>query len=207
MSSPTGIEHPRSVIFDEFLVWPECHALMQFANRNEARFRASQVVSVAARSDGSDPAYRRSRVSLALGPFGELIAARIRSYFPQILRALRLDPFEIRRIEAQLTASNDGDFFKVHNDDTHADAPSRRISFVYYFHREPKPFRGGELVLHDRRLDNGYPVAAGVRRTILPQQNDIVFFPCSCLHEVRPVVCPTHAFRDSRFTLNGWIHA
>ena len=55
-------------------------------------------------------------------------------------------------------------------------------------------------------MENGHPVAAGVRGTISPQQNDIVFFPCGCLHEVRPVACPTHAFADSRFTLNGWIH-
>jgi Rps23 Pro-64 3,4-dihydroxylase Tpa1-like proline 4-hydroxylase len=40
----------------------------------------------------------------------------------------------------------------------------------------------------------------------VPQQNQIVFFPCSVLHEITPVECPSRAFADSRFTLNGWLH-
>jgi SM-20-related protein len=41
---------------------------------------------------------------------------------------------------------------------------------------------------------------------IVPQPNQIVFFPCSLLHEITPVECPSRAFADSRFTLNGWLH-
>ena len=28
--------------------------------------------------------------------------------------------------------------------------PARMVSFVYYFHRRPKRFAGGELLLYDR---------------------------------------------------------
>ena len=206
-TSLTGeIRRARSAVFDEFLVWPELAALTRFALANERLFGKSQIVSPSAGDDGSDPGYRRSRVTLDLGPFGKLFADRIRSCFGQILSALRHPEFEIRWIEPQLTASNDGDFFKIHNDNTHANAPSRQITFVYFFHREPKPFSGGELLIYDWRMHDGYPIPAGVRSTIVPQQNEVVFFPSVCLHEVCRVACANGAFCDSRFTLNGWIH-
>lgn len=205
--SPSDRIHvARSVVFEEFLVWPELQALTRFVYDHESRFRASQVVSDTV-ADGVDPSYRRSRVTLEVGRFGQLIADRIRNYFPQVLRSLGHVPFTIRRIEPQLTSSNDGDFFRLHNDNTQADAPSREITFVYFCHREPKPFTGGELLLHDWRTEGEHTVPVAVRKRIVPEQNVIVFFPSACLHEVRPVVCPSRAFADSRFTINGWIHA
>jgi len=202
-----GLQQARYAIFEEFLVRPEMEALTRFVLDTSTRFRQSQVVSECTRPDGSDPSYRRSRVTLELGPFAELISARIHAFFPQILRALRHPVFPIRWIEPQLTASNDGDFFRVHNDSTHANAPSRELTFVYFFHREPKPFSGGELLLYDWAVTNGYPEPVRVRKTITPQQNEIVFFPSWCLHEVLPVDCVSRRFEDSRFTLNGWIHS
>jgi SM-20-related protein len=203
----SDLQVARCAVFEEFLVWPEIQALTRFAMENRGRFRASQIVSETVREDGADPSYRRSRVTLDLGAFGGLISERLRSFFPQILRALGHKPFPIRRIEPQLTASNDGDFFKLHNDNSHANAPSREITFVYFFHREPRPFSGGELLIYDWRLENGSPTPVRVRKTIAPRQNEIVFFPSSCLHQVRRVECPSRRFEDSRFTLNGWIHA
>src|SRR5437763_17118827 len=99
--------------------------------------------------------------------------------------------FEIRGIEAQITASNDRDFFKSDNDNTHADAPSREITFVYFFHREPRPFTGGELVIYDSQIADGVVSPGRVRRRITPEQNQAVFFPSSCLHEILPVRCST----------------
>jgi Rps23 Pro-64 3,4-dihydroxylase Tpa1-like proline 4-hydroxylase len=51
-----------------------------------------------------------------------------------------------------------------------------------------------------------YPVAAGSYQSIEPRQNQIVFFPCSTLHEITPVQCGSRDFADSRFTVNGWLH-
>jgi len=201
-----SIRKARSVIFEEFLVWPELAALMDFVRTRERIFRQSQIVLPSDRADQSDPGYRRSRVTLQTGPFGDLVAQRILFHFPIILRALGHPMFEIRSIEAQITASNDGDFFKTHNDNTHADAPSREITFVYFFHREPRPFTGGELLIYDSRISDGIARPGRVRRRIAPKQNQVVFFPSCCLHEILPVRCPTQAFVDSRFTLNGWVH-
>ncbi|MGB8690572.1 MAG: proline hydroxylase, partial [Microcoleus sp.] len=32
-----------------------------------------------------------------------------------------------------------------------------------------------------------------------------VFFLSRYMHEVLPVSCPSKAFADSRFTINGWV--
>ncbi|HZZ17281.1 MAG TPA: 2OG-Fe(II) oxygenase, partial [Candidatus Sulfotelmatobacter sp.] len=116
------------------------------------------------------------------------------------------EEFPITHVEAQITASNDGDFFGVHSDDAQETIASRRITFVYFFHGEPSPFKGGELRLYDAPggYERGYQTLG--YQTIVPQQNQIVFFPCSVSHEITRVACPSKAFANSRFTLNGWLH-
>src|SRR5262245_25947867 len=98
---------PRSVVFEEFLVWSELGALMDFTLARERDFAASRVVA------GSDPPYRdhrRSRVLLDAGPFYGLLSQRIEFYFCRVLEALDQPLFDISRVEMQVTASNDGDY-------------------------------------------------------------------------------------------------
>jgi Rps23 Pro-64 3,4-dihydroxylase Tpa1-like proline 4-hydroxylase len=116
-----------------------------------------------------------------------------------------MEEFSIARVEAQVTASNDGDFFHFHSDNGSNPVASRHLTFVYFFHREPRQFEGGELRIHDARLEEGSYVSEGSYQTIVPQQNQIVFFPCELMHEITPVNCASQLFADSRFTLNGWL--
>lgn len=200
-----AIELMTFVKFDEFLMWPELCNLMSFVNHHETMLHPSEVV-LHSHEERSVWDFRRSRVTTDLGPFGPLMERRLRFYFPQVLKVLKHPMFEIRSIESQITASNDGDFFKAHNDSTHAKAPSREITFVYFFHREPVPFTGGELVLYETRKENGESIPTGRETRIVPEQNCVIFFPSLRLHEVLPVYCPSRQFADSRFTFNGWIH-
>src|SRR5208283_5246396 len=116
------------------------------------------------------------------------ILERIRGVLPSVLDQLEIEEFPITNVEAQITASNDGDFFGAHSDDSQETIASRRITFVYFFHREPRQFEGGELRLHDSRGSEAQASAgsyeAGGYQVIVPQQNQIVFFPCSVLHEI-----------------------
>src|SRR5262249_4344748 len=139
-----------------------------------------------------------------LGGLSEMMLDRIAAILPRLFVDLYVEPFRMTRIEPQITATNDGEFFMPHNDNTHTKLRSRRISFVYFFHREPARFSGGALRIYDSSLD---ATAAGTFRDVIPMQNMIVFFPSGCSHEIRPVFCPSRTFSDSRFTLNGWIHA
>ncbi len=143
------------------------------------------------------PEWRKSKViyDSQFALFKNLIEKKIRESMDEIYRALELMPFEIGSFEVQLTSHNDGEYFKWHKDNSTPGTASRRITFVYYFHALPKPYSGGELIIHDE--EHQY--------VIEPVNDSIVFFDSGRKHEVKEVVCPGGAFNDGRFTLNGWI--
>lgn len=200
--STVSMRQARSVMYEEFLSPQELRNLEHYVRVRQRDFKVSEIFD-----PGDEHAsYRRSRVLLDAGPFHAMFSARLLFYLSRILQALHHPAFEVKRIESQITASNDGDYFRMHNDNTHANWPSREITYVYFFHREPKPFTGGELVLYDMPPDGEDLSACVERRRVTPQQNAIIFFQSSTLHEILPVHCPTGSFDNSRFTLNGWLH-
>jgi Rps23 Pro-64 3,4-dihydroxylase Tpa1-like proline 4-hydroxylase len=196
----------QSVILDEFLAPQEIEELMLYTLENQAKFRTSEVISPSGLPGTTDHSHRRSRVLCDLGKHEELILKGVRSVLPKVIEQLGMEDFRITQAEVQITASNDGDFFRAHCDNSQEGIASRRLTFVYFFHREPSQFDGGELRLHDATDSGGFPAAAGSYQTIVPQHNQIVFFPCSTLHEITAVGCRSRAFADSRFTVNGWLH-
>ncbi len=147
------------------------------------------------------------RASLLLRDFGDLRAeleVRFGAALDAAVRALRLSPLRLHRLELELVAHNDGAFYHEHID-TFTGQPDgeseRALTGVYYFHRQPKGFSGGDLRLHAIA-----PMADGTRRfnDISPDLDMFVLFPAWVPHEVRPVHCPSGAFGDSRFAVNCW---
>ena len=205
LDSPATIR-AECVVLDEFLAPQEMLELICYALGREDQFVASEVISPSGEAGVTDYNHRRSRVLMDLGPHEEVILDRIRLVLPSVLQQLGMEEFHLTRTEVQTTASNDGDFFRAHCDDAQERIASRRMTFVYFFHREPSQFEGGDLRLHDSRKSGDHPVGTGSYQTIVPEKNQIVFFPSSTLHEVTPVHCRSRAFADSRFTVNGWLH-
>ena len=121
---------------------------------------------------------------------------------PSIARSLGVPLARLGRIETQLAISrDDSDALPKHVDNDRPETASRRISFVYYAHAEPRRFDGGELVLHD---------ASGRMTVIAPEGDSIAIFPSNVLHEVRPVRPRANrnvseSLAEGRVTLNGWI--
>jgi len=205
VAEPAEILPAHYVILEEFLPPQELEKLIQDTLRHESEFHVSEVVSPGVNGGGTDFEHRRSRVLLNIGRHGAALAASVKECLPRILPKLGHDTFPVSRVEAQITASNDGDFFRWHNDNAHEEVASREITFVYFFHREPKKFRGGELRIYDSRWQDGY-VPTENYRNIVPRQNQLVAFPSCLAHEITLVDCPSRAFADSRFTVNGWFH-
>jgi len=199
----------QCVVLDEFLAPQELEELIHFTLQHESDFSASEVVSPSA--DGGvvggvvSYEHRRSCVLMDLAQYQDMMIERVKAALPQVLEKLGMEEFCISAVEAQITASNDGDFFHFHSDNGSGPVASRHLTFVYFFHREPRKFEGGELRIHDSRLEAGSYVSAGSYQTVIPQQNQIVLFPCELLHEITPVICASQLFADSRFTLNGWL--
>lgn len=187
-------------VFTEFLSAPQHAAMLDWSLANEPRFKPAQL------NEGRiDPQIRRSLVLRDLGNLREILQERIEAIVAEAIRDLRVTPFVPSEMEFELAAHNDGAHFAFHAD-TYTGGGSgqrsdRMLSGVYYFHREPKAFSGGELRLH--RLgaahdDDGY-------LDLVPTQNSFVIFPAWAPHEVRPVQCPSREFADSRFAVNCWI--
>jgi Rps23 Pro-64 3,4-dihydroxylase Tpa1-like proline 4-hydroxylase len=189
---------------EEFLAPQELSALRDFALARAPAFVASNVIGD--NHEGvEDAGYRRSHVLYDVEGFHWLIGARILHFLPRALMRLGEPGFAVRGMEVQLTASNDGEFFRAHTDSGDGPVATRALTFVYFCHREPRGFSGGRLRLYAR------DPATGANRpdsfqAIEPRANMIVFFPSDRLHEITPVACPSRDFADSRFTLNGWLH-
>jgi len=195
----------RCVVLDEFLAPQELSELIGFTLEHEAEFQTSEVLSPTAELGVVNYDHRRSRVLTELGHHQDVMMGKIKAVLPSVLEKLGMKEFNISAVEAQITASSDGDFFHFHSDNGAEHVSSRHLTFVYFFHREPRQFEGGELRIHDAIMEGGEYVSAGSYQTVIPQQNQIVFFPCELMHEVTAVKCPTGLFADSRFTLNGWL--
>jgi SM-20-related protein len=203
----TTTERAQCVVLDEFLAPQELEELMRFTLSHEADFTVSEVVSPSGQEGMINYDHRRSRVFVELEAFQPMMLERIQSVLPQVCEKLGMEMFPVRSVEAQITASNDGDFFHCHNDNGDSKVSSRHLTFVYFFHREPRAFEGGELVIYG---EHGKDLNGAEReeeyRAITPQQNQIVFFPCELVHEITELKCASRTFADSRFTLNGWLH-
>ena len=198
--------HPNNVfVKQDFLPERELHALRKYVLEHESDFTPSTVVSHEGPDSASDPSYRKSLVLYNLGEYTSLIQDRLLNLLPTALTAFQHEAFPISHFDVQVTASNDGDFFKVHQDNSSVDIHGREISFVYYFHTEPKAFTGGALKLYNSQNGEVQESDKQTAHTITPQQNSLVLFPSSYDHEVLPVSCPSRKFVSSRFTVNGWI--
>lgn len=127
-----------------------------------------------------------------------------------------------------LVAHNDGDFYRPHQDvkpagggagpaaggaggqDGEPVRPGARVvTFVYYVHRTPKPFTGGNLRVFDSavplHLEGDLEARDCSHRDVPPEHDSVVFFLPTALHEVRPTACPSGEHADSRFAINGWM--
>ncbi|QBX35129.1 hypothetical protein E4191_10745 [Paracoccus liaowanqingii] len=193
--SEDGHGAPMYKLYHDVLGAEASSEVLAFALSRVSAFEASRTV-------GRDPRFadwRRSVVLFAdkLRPVAPLIEGAVRSRLPEALAALGVAPFGDQRLELQLTAHGDGQYYHWHTDNGSPATHTRTVTFVYYFHAAPRRFSGGELVIH----------APTDQRIIIEPRNDsLVFFASGTRHEVLPVRCPGGGFGDSRFTLNGWIH-
>ncbi len=188
----------RYAQIDNFLKSAEKNKLIKYVLAKESEF-----VTTSTSTNAED--YRRSMVLHSFPEFSALMVNRIKAILPDVLRKLNLPSFTLGDIEAQLTLHNDNNFYKLHNDSGSPDTATRFFTYVYYFNRDPKAFSGGELLIYDSKVENNFYVADETFRTVEPRNNSIVFFLSRYMHEVLRVSCPSKAFADSRFTINGWV--
>jgi Rps23 Pro-64 3,4-dihydroxylase Tpa1-like proline 4-hydroxylase len=133
-----------------------------------------------------------------------LLENRVLQWFPLVAKTLGVPLFPLAAIESHLTAATDGYYFKMHSDEA-ADIP-RVLTCLYYLHREPRGFAGGELRLYDCIVEGDSRRAADTFTAVAPVANRLVIFRSEEFHEAMPVRCPSKEFADSRFAVTTWLH-
>ena len=196
----TQLFSAKSIQIDNFLTPQEYQQVLEIAFSKQSEFVESKTVTNIAD-------YRQSSILYAtLFPdFYYLVKKKILNLLPLVLQHLNYPPFTVSRVEMQMTAHNDGCFYKVHTDAGSEKTKDRQLTYVYYFYQEPKQFSGGELKIYDTELRNNNFYQKERSQTVEPRNNTLIFFNSRCKHEVLPITCPSRNFQHSRFTLNGWL--
>jgi Rps23 Pro-64 3,4-dihydroxylase Tpa1-like proline 4-hydroxylase len=184
-------------IVDDFLPATLHDEMLHYALTHRDALKASTTLGEA------KPDWRRSQVDHA-PDFGARVLPLICAAAVEAIRHFKLAPFDMASRDIQFTAHNDGDYYKAHRDWAPAITGHRRLTFVYYLHRQPRGFDGGGLRLFDT-TENGERYAEQAFSKVLPQDNRLVVFPSRIWHEVEKVSCRSGRYEDSRFTLNGWL--
>jgi SM-20-related protein len=179
--------------------------LLDYVVSQEANFQPTLVGA----GDGRvDPSIRVSSRLTDLGKFQEVFEQRTLARVTDWISDLGLTRFEPSSVETEIVAHGDGAFYNRHIDlftgeDRRMQGEDRIITVVYYFHREPKAFNGGQLRMFPK---------LGLKRVdgdetydIEPSQDKVAVFSSWVAHEVLKVACPSRRFEDPRFAVNCWI--
>ena len=140
---------------------------------------------------------------------------RLRELVGKALPRLGMGGLGAYRVELQVRTYQAGGFHTVRTDFHARGSTPREINYVYYLHRRPKSFSGGDLLLHDGLvagscgnllLHDGLLASTFTR--IEPSDNSIVLFPSRILHrhvlhEVTLVECDPGDFGAGRFSVDG----
>lgn len=131
----------------------------------------------------------------------QLFLERIEPTLSQAFDWFGIVPPIKKNYTVQMTTHSDGDFYRTHKD-TGPNHP-RVLSYIYYFHKQPKAFTGGELQLFDTDTKND--CASTTFTTIEPAHNSLIVFPSEYYHQVCTVNLPSANRLLARHTLNGWL--
>ena len=202
-AAPAALQPVPFVRLTEFLTPAQQAQLFIHIMAGRKRFRPARV--------GEKTLDRRTRAGLVTD--GQTLRV-VRSWFGpklcsvlrHVLARLRMEGLHRFRTEMDVTVYLGGGFYKVHRDNEGKRRRPRKLSYVYYLHREPRRSAGGDLLLYDTNVQAGGG-PSGVFSRIEPLGNSLVFFPSDAFHEVTPVASATQDFGDARFTVNGWIRS
>lgn len=124
--------------------------------------------------------------------YRDLVSSEVSRRWPAILEALDLRRFSIARNDFSCLAYGNGNFFRRHQDVIRSDLFPRRITWIYYFFKEPAAFQGGDVLF--------YRGEEKVSR-ISPSSGMLVAFDSSLQHEATTVCLPADEFDDYRFAI------
>lgn len=201
MSEPSflGGRFPPHRILAGWLGEAESARLLAYAVAAEAQFTPTRL---AAQGTGRlETLTRQSSVLKDLGPFAEPLCRKALALQAGLETAFEMTSTPPNSTQLELVAHGDGAFYLPHTDtftgDQYTPGGRRRLTMVYYLHRQPRRFSGGRLRIFD--------LGGGQTIDVEPAHDSLLVFPSTARHEVERVSCPDGAFADGRFAVNIWL--
>lgn len=192
------------IVIDDFIANEKLLELESIIKENSDLFDSTRVNYKG--KNIKDDVARKSKVldKKHFKQFAHFFESKLLEVVPSVAYKLKLRP-SILHPELSLTMHLDGDFFKIHSDVLAKGKGSlRALTFVFYYHKNPKAFNGGDLLLFDSSTNRGQHDMNYTK--ISPVRNSIIFFPSGCYHKVTPIKLNTTNYLNGRFTINGWFH-
>jgi len=202
---PRGVWPAPFVWMASFLSTEECDRL--FALALTGRFAVAKVVGGLRGRGYVNPDVR---VSLEADErtrreFLAWFLPKIERTIPKVMARLHpKHPGRYRGVSARMRVYPTGGFFRFHKDNSNESSGDRLLSFVCFFHREPRDFSGGDLLLYDTNIKGSRPVVAFSR--LEPRRGGVVFFRSETWHQVTPITCDADDSGAGRFVVNGHVH-
>ncbi len=185
--------------------------ILEEAVKNKKNFKLATI------NRGTEPSFRNNLTCM----YDDVYTSdRSKSYLLSVLDGLFsnqsfidcLSSFTYPMTEFGLTNTHETQvsrYGKDHHYDWHIDKNkgnnSRLITIVYYFFKEPKKFKGGDLIITSSPIVAGNPIEKDIdMQTIEPKNNRAVIFSCTRGHRVENTISPAK-FEDGRFSANIWM--
>lgn len=197
---------PRPATFlrvEGFLPDEERSVLLDWVRANEELFQPLRVGTPDAEGHmviEHDFSFRRQLGVKRIAEIDALMGPRLIEALPRMFSRFGVAPFAVPRVDCNVTVCLDGHFAKGHRDDV---AGEFRMNFLYYFHRHPKSFDGGDLLLYDVDQGGTHPRRGSGFTRVQPVDNRLVVFPADQWHELTQVTSDSGEFVDGRFAVTG----
>lgn len=200
------VEPARFVLRRNFLTVDARDALLRLFDAKYAEMEELEVTLADINRDAEFKVDRSMRHQFGIycrPELEEIIQTAVMNEFRSNCDALGVEQFPPGRHDLRLDYTPDGGFGKMHQDVGFG----ARLSYVYYFNRQPKKFRGGDLLFFDRNRETGQPLPHQFTR-ICHEDNLLVIFPPQYFHQVTRVAALDLSLNaaDSRLSVCGFIH-
>lgn len=186
-------------ILPDWLGATRAASLLAYGLAAEARFTPTRLNDHGA--GRLDAVVRQSCVLKDLGAFTGLLRRKALALQDGLETAFDMAHTPANSTQLELVAHGHGAFYGPHTDtytgDEYTPGGRRRMTMVYYLHRQPQRFTGGRLRLFDLGGEQSIEIE--------PTHDSLLVFPSSARHEVESISCPDGAFGDGRFAVNIWL--
>ncbi len=201
MSEPSFLagRFPPHRILTGWLGETQAARLMAYGLATEAQFVPTKLNDNGA--GRLDDVVRHSSVMKDLGAFAGPLRRKALALQAGLETAFDMTRAPANSTQMEIVAHGDGAFYRPHTDtytgDEYTPGGRRRLTMVYYFHRQPRRFTGGRLRLFDLGGEQSIDIE--------PAHDSLLVFPSYARHEVETISCPGGVFADSRFAVNIWL--